>query len=170
VLGTFRFRPEAVGSIGEADLVFGRRSPEGASSRPSHAAAAGPGRPARSSRLRSRWPRRLTAHDAFGAHVEIELGLDPHELTNPWQAAASSAVSFTLGALLPLLAILLPPTPARIPITVMVVLIALSITGWISARIGGGDARRAALRATVGGAFAMAITFGIGHLVGHSVT
>ena len=79
-------------------------------------------------------------------------------------------MSFTLGALLPLLAILLPPTPARIPITVMVVLIALSITGWISARIGGGDARRAALRATVGGALAMAITFGIGHLVGHSVT
>jgi vacuolar iron transporter family protein len=79
-------------------------------------------------------------------------------------------VSFTLGALLPLLAILLPPTPARIPITVMVVLIALSITGWISARIGGGDARRAALRVTVGGALAMAITFGIGHLVGRSVT
>jgi VIT1/CCC1 family predicted Fe2+/Mn2+ transporter len=112
----------------------------------------------------------LTAHDAFGAHVEVELGLDPHELTNPWQAAASSAVSFTLGALLPLLAILLPPTPARIPITVTVVLIALSITGWISARIGGGDARRAALRVTVGGALAMAITFGIGHLVGQSVT
>jgi vacuolar iron transporter family protein len=55
-------------------------------------------------------------------------------------------------------------------ITVTVVLIVLSITGWISARIGGGDARRAALRVTVDGALAMAITFGIGHLVGQSVT
>src|SRR6185312_16096015 len=51
----------------------------------------------------------LTDHDAFAAHAEVELGIDPDELTNPWQAAMSSALSFTIGALLPLLAILLPP-------------------------------------------------------------
>jgi vacuolar iron transporter family protein len=112
----------------------------------------------------------LTAHDAFTAHAEAELGIDPQELTNPWQAALSSAVSFTLGALLPLLAILLPPPSARIPVTVVAVLIALTITGSTSARLGGADARRAALRVTIGGALAMAITFGIGHLVGGAVS
>lgn len=114
--------------------------------------------------------RELTDHDAFAAHVEAELGLDPEELTNPWQAALSSAVSFTVGALLPLLAILLPPASARIPVTVVAVLIALAITGWVSARLGGAHPQRAALRVTVGGALAMAITFAIGHLVGHAVT
>jgi vacuolar iron transporter family protein len=111
----------------------------------------------------------LTAHDAFAAHAEAELGIDPEELTNPWQAAVSSAVSFTLGALLPLLAILLPPPSARIPVTVVAVLIALAITGWTSARLGGANPKRAAIRVTIGGALAMAITFAIGHLVGGAV-
>ena len=78
----------------------------------------------------------LTAHDAFAAHIDIELGINPQELTNPWQAAFSSAVSFTLGAVLPLLAILLPPPSARIAVTVVAVLLALAVTGWISARAG----------------------------------
>jgi VIT1/CCC1 family predicted Fe2+/Mn2+ transporter len=112
----------------------------------------------------------LTAHDAFAAHAEAELGIDPQELTNPWQAALSSAVSFTMGALLPLLAILLPPPSARIPVTVVAVLIALAITGSSSALLGGANPRRAALRVTAGGAVAMAITFAIGHLIGGAVT
>jgi vacuolar iron transporter family protein len=111
----------------------------------------------------------LTAHDAFAAHVDVELGIDPKQLTSPWQAALSSALSFTLGAVLPLLAILLPPPSVRIPVTVVVVLIALGITGWISARLGGANPRRATLRVTIGGALAMAITFGIGHFVGAAV-
>ncbi|QBS43328.1 VIT family protein [Nocardia sp. CS682] len=106
----------------------------------------------------------LTAHDAFTAHAEAELGLNPEELTNPWQAAGSSAVSFTLGALLPLLAILLPPVPLRIPITFAAVLIALAITGSVSARLGGSDRGRAVLRVVIGGALAMAVTYGIGQL------
>ena len=111
----------------------------------------------------------LTAHDAFAAHIDIELGINPQELTNPWQAAFSSAVSFTLGAVLPLLAILLPPPSVRIPVTVVAVLLALAVTGWISARLGGANAGRAVLRVTVGGALAMATTFVIGHLVGGAI-
>ena len=112
----------------------------------------------------------LTEHDALAAHAKAELGFDPQELTNPWQAALSSAVSFTAGALLPLLAILLPPASLRIPVTVAAVLVALGITGWVSAHLGGADPLRAALRVTIGGALAMAITFAIGHLVGAAVT
>jgi vacuolar iron transporter family protein len=111
----------------------------------------------------------LTAHDPLAAHAEVELHIDPEELTNPWQAAISSAVSFTLGAILPLIAILVPPPSARILVTVITVLIALAITGWVSARLGGAKPLRPTLRVTVGGALAMAITFGIGHLVGATV-
>ncbi len=108
----------------------------------------------------------LTERDAFSAHIDIELGIDPDGLTNPWHAAISSAVSFTVGALLPLLAILLPPPSARIPITFVAVLLALGITGWISARLGGADPVRATQRVVIGGALAMAVTYAIGRLVG----
>ena len=111
----------------------------------------------------------LTAHDPLAAHAEVELHIDPKELTNPWQAAISSAVSFTGGAILPLIAILVPPPSARILVTVFAVLIALAITGWVSARLGGVNPVRPTLRVIVGGALAMAITFGIGHLVGATV-
>ena len=111
----------------------------------------------------------LTAHDPLAAHAEVELHIDPEELTNPWQAAISSAVSFTAGAILPLIAILVPPPSVRILVTVFAVLIALAITGWVSARLGGVNPVRPMLRVTVGGALAMAITFGIGHLVGATV-
>ncbi|MGX1778945.1 VIT1/CCC1 transporter family protein [Nocardia brasiliensis] len=106
----------------------------------------------------------LTAHDAFTAHAEVELGLDPTELTNPWHAALSSAVSFTVGALLPLLAILLPPVSVRIPVTFAAVIVALALTGSVSARLGGSAPGRAVLRVVLGGALAMAVTYGIGQL------
>ncbi|MGQ4596343.1 VIT1/CCC1 transporter family protein [Nocardia sp. R6R-6] len=106
----------------------------------------------------------LTAHDAFTAHAEAELGLNPAELTNPWQAAFSSAVAFVLGALLPLLAILLPPVSARIPVTFAAVLAALAITGSVSAGLGGSPRGRAMIRVVLGGALAMAVTYGIGQL------
>jgi VIT1/CCC1 family predicted Fe2+/Mn2+ transporter len=111
----------------------------------------------------------LTAHDPLAAHAEVELGIDPQELTNPWLAAFSSAVSFTIGALLPLLAILLPPPSARIAVTVVAVLIALAIAGWAGAWLGGAKPLRPTLRVIAGGALAMAVTFGIGHLVGATV-
>jgi vacuolar iron transporter family protein len=111
----------------------------------------------------------LTAHNPLAAHAELELRLDPDELTNPWLAAISSAVSFTIGALLPLIAIVVPPASTRIAITVAAVLLALAITGWVAARLGGAKPLRPIMRVTVGGALAMAITFGIGHLVGAAI-
>ncbi|MGA5463844.1 VIT1/CCC1 transporter family protein [Mycobacterium sp. NPDC050041] len=108
----------------------------------------------------------LTAFDPLAAHAEVELRIDPENLTNPWLAAFSSAASFTVGALLPFLAILIPPPTARVPVTAVVVLLALAATGWVAARLGGAKPLRPILRVTVGGGLAMAITFGIGHLVG----
>ena len=108
----------------------------------------------------------LTAHDALGAHAEAELGIDPTQHATPWQAAWASMLAFTLGALLPLLAILLPPLPWRVPVTVAAVVLALAATGWVSARLGDADARRATVRVVAGGLLAMAVTYGIGALVG----
>lgn len=114
--------------------------------------------------------RELTEHDAFTAHAEAELKINPTELTNPWHAAAASAGSFIAGALLPLVAILLPPAAWRVPVTVVAVLIALALAGAMSARIGGSSVRRAVLRVTVGGAAGLAFTYGVGHLFGSVVT
>jgi vacuolar iron transporter family protein len=111
----------------------------------------------------------LTDHDPMVAHAELELGFDPAELTSPWQAALSSALSFSVGALLPLIAILVAPVALRIPVTVVAVLLALVITGSVSARLGGAPKRRAALRNFVGGGLALAITYVIGHLVGAAI-
>lgn len=108
----------------------------------------------------------LTANDPFAAHFDVELGINPHELINPWHAAGASAGAFVLGSLLPLLAILLPPAGARVVVTVVVVLLALALTGAISASLGGSRRAPAVARLVVGGAAAMAVTFGIGLLVG----
>ena len=96
--------------------------------------------------------RQLTDHDALGAHAEAELGIDPEELTNPWHAAWASMSAFTLGALLPLLAILLPPAAARVWVTAAAVVVALAFTGWGSARLGRAPVRPAVLRNIAGGA------------------
>src|SRR6187402_3671914 len=111
----------------------------------------------------------LTAHDALSAHLEVELGIDQHDLVNPWHAAISSAIAFTLGALLPLLAILLPPPEWRVPVTFAAVLVALAITGSVSARLGGSRPGRAIVRLVVGGALALAVTWIIGSLLGTAV-
>ncbi|MFF9868799.1 VIT family protein [Streptomyces sp. NPDC013953] len=108
----------------------------------------------------------LTERDALRAHARVELGIDPDELTNPWHAAAASFLAFTIGALLPLLAIVLPPASARLYVTVLSVLAALTFTGWSSARLGAAPARPAVLRVVGGGALAMAVTYGAGSLLG----
>ncbi len=108
----------------------------------------------------------LTERDALAAHAEVELGIDPEELTNPWHAAWASMISFTVGAALPLLAIMLPAVGWRVPVTVLAVLLALAATGLVSARLGKAAAPRAVLRNVVGGGIAMAVTYGIGALFG----
>jgi VIT1/CCC1 family predicted Fe2+/Mn2+ transporter len=108
----------------------------------------------------------LTARDAFAAHADAELGIDPNALTNPWHAAASSATAFTVGSLLPILAILLPPAESRVSVTFVAVLLALALTGAVSARLGGARLLPAVIRLVLGGAAAMAVTYGIGLLIG----
>lgn len=88
----------------------------------------------------------LTERDALRAHARVELGIDPDDLTNPWHAAWASFLAFTAGALLPLLAIVLPPSGWRVPVTVVSVVAALVLTGWSSARLGAAAAGRAVVR------------------------
>ncbi len=99
----------------------------------------------------------LTARGALAAHLDAELHIDPEDLPSPIQAAAASALSFTSGALLPLLAILLPPTAARVPVTFVAVLIALGLAGALSARLGGSNILRAVLRVVIGGALGLGL-------------
>jgi VIT1/CCC1 family predicted Fe2+/Mn2+ transporter len=113
--------------------------------------------------------RQLTAHDALGAHAEAELGIDPEALTNPWHAAWASMSAFTLGALLPLLAIMLLPAGARVWVTAASVVVALAFTGWGSARLGQAPVRPAVLRNIAGGMVAMLVTYAIGALVGTQI-
>jgi len=108
----------------------------------------------------------LTQRDALAAHSEIELGVIPGHYTNPWHAAGASAAAFTVGAILPLIAILAPPSSWRVPVMFVTVLAALALTGDISARLGQSDRRRAILRVVIGGGLAMIITFGVGRLIG----
>jgi len=111
----------------------------------------------------------LTAQDPLAAHLDAELHLDPDELADPVQAATASALSFSIGALLPLLAILLPPPSWRVPVTFVAVVLALGIAGAVSARIGNSDVRRAVLRVVIGGALGLAFTYGVGHLFGSAL-
>jgi len=111
----------------------------------------------------------LTENDAVRAHAETDLGVDPDERTNPWHAAWSSMVAFTLGALLPLLAIVLPPLDWRLPVTVVAVAAALALTGAISATLGRAPRRRAVVRNVGVGLLTMTVTFVVGSLVGRVV-
>lgn len=108
----------------------------------------------------------LHEKDALAAHAEIELGIDPEEFTSPWQAAATSAVSFAIGAALPLLAITLSPPDARVAVTFVVVVLALIGTGFFSAQVGGAPKGRAVLRNVVVGVMTMTVTFAIGSIIG----
>ena len=94
---------------------------------------------------------RLMAVDPLGSHVRDELGLQPGGLARPLQAAVVSAVSFALGAALPLVLIVGAPIGVRIPVTALAALVLLALLGAVGARLGGASAGRAALRVTIGG-------------------
>ncbi|MHA7263328.1 VIT1/CCC1 transporter family protein [Arthrobacter sp. TMN-37] len=108
----------------------------------------------------------LTRRDALGAHLSAELGIDQDDVVSPWHAAFASAAAFTVGAVLPLIAILLPPTGLRVPVTFAAVLLALALTGGLGAQVGGGSKLRAAVRVVAGGFIALLATFLIGNLLG----
>ena len=111
----------------------------------------------------------LTARDPLAAHLDAELRIDPEQLANPLEAALASALAFVLGAILPLLAILLPPPTLRVPVTFAAVLVALGVAGAVGARIGGSDIRRAVLRVVVGGAVGLTLTYAVGQLFGTAI-
>ena len=107
----------------------------------------------------------LMAHDELGAHMRDELGITEVAIARPYQAAGTSAVAFTAGALLPLLAVTLAPVSIRVVLTAIVALVALIGLGALSAFAGGARWTRAALRIVVWSSIAMALTWGIGRIV-----
>lgn len=111
----------------------------------------------------------LTAHDPIAAHLDVEYHLDEQTLTNPWHAAISSAVSFLLGAALPMVAVLIVPADFRILATVIASLLALAITGGVGAKLGNAPVVKPVLRVTVGGGLALFFTWAIGTLLGTTV-
>jgi vacuolar iron transporter family protein len=111
----------------------------------------------------------LTTRDALAAHVRDELGLEDDRRARPLQAAGSSALAFASGAILPLLAAVVISGSLRALVVVVVTLIALAALGLTGARLGGADQVRATARVTVWGAVAMAVTYGIGAVVGSAV-
>lgn len=108
----------------------------------------------------------LTLHDALGAHARDELGLSETLRARPIQAALASAASFTLGALVPIVAILLAPQPRIGLVTTLAALVALALLGALSARAGGAALVRGMVRMVVWGALAMGLTALVGHLAG----
>lgn len=100
--------------------------------------------------------------------AELILSIHPDKLASPWHAAFASMISFLGGAIIPLLMIALSPADLRIPVTFLGVLVALVITGMLSAHTVGANKRKAVVRIVLGGTLAMAITFGIGRLFGIS--
>lgn len=96
--------------------------------------------------------------------VEEKYGVDLEEITNPWHAAFSSFLAFSVGSLPPTLAILLFPEPYRIPVTVVVVALTLLLTGYISAKLGKAPVKQAMLRNLTVGLMTMLVTFAVGHI------
>ena len=108
----------------------------------------------------------LTAKDAVTAHTRDELGISDITTARPVQAALTSAASFSVGAVMPLLMVVVSPASALVPIVSAASLAFLAVLGAIGARTGGAKVLRATLRVTFWGALAMALTAGIGKLFG----
>jgi vacuolar iron transporter family protein len=101
----------------------------------------------------------LTAHDALAAHAEAEYGITPASLTHPLSDALAVGAAFAAGALLPWLTMVLIPGPSRAAVTFVIVLLALALTGWISARMSGVHPARPIIRTAAIGALAMLIIY-----------
>lgn len=108
----------------------------------------------------------MEQNDPLKAHLQLELGIDDEELTNPWVAAGASAFAFTVGALLPILSVLAAPKSAQAIVVTVVTLLTLTLTGFISAKLSGTKVSRSVLRLLIGGALGLVITYFAGALFG----
>ncbi|MDZ4826599.1 MAG: VIT1/CCC1 transporter family protein, partial [Actinomycetota bacterium] len=111
----------------------------------------------------------LMAHDPVGAHMRDELGITETSSARPVQAAWTSALAFTIGALLPVLAMTIAPQSVRIAVTAVTALSALVALGVTGARLGGAPWPRAVVRVVAWSSLAMALTFAVGSVVGANV-
>jgi vacuolar iron transporter family protein len=107
----------------------------------------------------------LTAHDALAAHAEAEYGITPASLTAPLRDALAVGAAFAAGAVLPWLAMVLIPGPSRAPVTFVIVLLALALSGWISARMSDVHPARPIIRTASIGALSMLITYIAGRVL-----
>ena len=107
--------------------------------------------------------------DPLEAHLRDELGMTKETAARPWQAAIVSALSFTLGAAIPLLTLLISDHDSQIPLIAAASLVVLAITGGVGGRLGGAKVGRAAGRVLLGGGVAMAATALVGEVVGTAV-
>jgi VIT1/CCC1 family predicted Fe2+/Mn2+ transporter len=108
----------------------------------------------------------LMAKDALGAHARDELGISEITTARPIQAAFTSAATFSVGAALPLLMVLITPTRFLVAAVSVASLIFLALLGAVGASAGGADVIKATARVTFWGAFAMALTAGVGAIFG----
>ena len=108
----------------------------------------------------------LTERDALGAHARDELGIAETVMAHPIQAAVVSALTFAVGAAIPLLVALLAPTRQISLVVAGTTLIALAVLGWLGASAGGAGILKGAARVTFRGALAMAATAGVGMIFG----
>lgn len=111
----------------------------------------------------------LSAHDALGAHLRDELGLTDEQRARPLQAAVTSALTFSFGAALPLVAAAVAPVASIVPVVAFATLVSLGLLGAAGARLGGAPTVAGALRVLFWGALAMAATAAIGHAFGVAV-
>ena len=110
--------------------------------------------------------RQLMVHDALGAHARDELGISDHTTARPIQAALTSAATFAVGAALPLTVVMAVPASGLVAIVSGSALIGLAVLGGLGAQAGGAPVWKAVVRVTFWGALAMALTAGIGRVVG----
>jgi VIT1/CCC1 family predicted Fe2+/Mn2+ transporter len=108
----------------------------------------------------------LTERDALAAHTRLELGIDPTAVANPWSAAIASMTAFTTGGMIPLISMVLAPRAIEIWVSGIAVLVALTLTGWTSAKLGGAPRLRSIARNVAGGLLAMGITYAVGKVAG----
>jgi vacuolar iron transporter family protein len=107
--------------------------------------------------------------DVLAVHARDELGMTELSHARPFQAAGASALSFTAGAALPLAAVILAPASVRVAVTVAATVVALAVTGWMGAALGGAPPLRGTSRVVIWGVAAMALTMLVGRVVGTTV-